>query len=1104
MTGANKNNYNFIFKLVCVLILTTLSLSLPAADRMNVRFKHISVEQGLSQQAVRTIAQDKKGFMWFGTQEGLNRFDGINLLTFRHDPLDPSSLSHDVVVDIKEDKQGRLWIATDGGGLNLYSPESQNFIHFQHDPLRKTGLSSNQTRVLYLDNQDTLWVGTDDAGLNRMTSDTNGGEFVHFYHQPDSSSIANQSIRAIAQDKQKRLWVGHEGGGLSRIDPTRNDIKHFRENSNDPYSLSSDNVLTIYVDSSDNIWIGTDEGGLNRYDQKSDSFIHYFHDEKNASTIGHNLVRHLFEDNQGALWVATDGGLSVYDEVSDSFNSYRHNTGDRFSLSDNRVLSTYQSRDGVLWVGTQSGLNYWNISTSKFQQFGHIPNIKTSLSNNIITNFAESPSGELWVATYNGLNKFDRHKKEFIQFFSDKNNPNSLSDNRIMSLLADSKNRLWIGTRGSGIDRLDLKTGTFDHFTHSKSDSRSISANGITDIYEDNEGTIWVTSYRGGLDRYDESLSSFTRHQSTPDHANSLSTNRVLQIHQEKSGIYWIATEGGGLNRFDPTTAQFTSFKYNKHNPDSLSSDDAWILFEDKKERLWIGTQGGGLNRWDVQDRQQGNAVFHKYSVNSGLISSTVLGILEDRDGNLWISSNRGLSKFDEALNKFKHYDVADGLQSSDFNHGAFLQLESGEMLFGGPNGFNLFHPDDIVNSDYNPAVVITDILKVNKSHKYKVAIEDLDSIEIEHQDYLIAFEFAALDFAAPNSIQYQFQLVGFDKGWIDASNIGKATYTNLPSGQYVFRARGTNRDGIWSDNQVELTVIVIPPPWFSWWAYTLYAAFISGLIIYLMLSHIRKMQASEQFNLKLKLEVDLKTTKLQEKNKELLALNNRLKNESILDPDSGANSRVFLNEFMNHTSPILTKVIDRISPALSSSEQPENCSYILILDIDNVDLPQANSSSNIIGHQTTEGIAAQIARCLKESCPELDIIVRWDEGKFLITGHTETAESTIALAEKLYSTIEGKMKNWLSAEKSTPSTIIGFSFFPFDRCSPSSFSWEQVTMIIEHAIYTNKQKGNTGWIGIIGSRFEGSEKLFNEIIKNEDYSPNNKLISIKTSWPQR
>ncbi|MFT4924653.1 MAG: signal transduction histidine kinase/ligand-binding sensor domain-containing protein [Phenylobacterium sp.] len=865
-------------RLLITLFVLFYSIMVQAAGPA-LHFDRFSLDDGLSQAAVSDIFQDRDGFLWFATQDGLNRYDGYTFKVFRHDPQDQYSISNNTIRTLFEDSKGRLWIGTNGGGLNRYDALTERFVHFSHDASDPTSLSSNDVRSIAEDAQGNLWVGTFGGGLNRF--DGESAIFEHFRHNDsDPDSVSHDRILSLHRDSKGTLWVGTSGGlDYLKVDRLEGESKsqsavfgHYRHDPQDPSSLSHRAVLVIYEDSAGSLWLGTPVG-LNRFDANTESFSRFQHQASDSKSLSHNFVRSIYEDNSETLWVGTwGGGLSKLAKSqqklgnSGNFTHFQHDPVDSHSLSNNYVLSILQDSRGILWFGTSGGgIN--KVDTQK-QLFGHFKQQVSdphSLSGNSVVAIHKDSKGALWVGADNsGLNKYDEVSQAFTHFRYDSTDPNSLSHDTVVAIYEDNQARLWIGTDGGGLDL--YQSGEFSHFSHEATDPDSLSHNEINVILQDSKGTLWIGTDGSGLDKM-IGEGRFKHYQHDDSNATSLSNGVVNTIFEDSTGSLWIGTYGG-LNKFDRQTEQFMAYQHQPSNPQSLSHNTVFSIHEDSKGILWIGTFGGGLNKFD---KTTGH--FTHYRKKDGLANENIYGILEDNQGLLWLSTNQGLSQFDSQSELFKNYDSNDGLQSNEFN-GAYFKADDGELFFGGINGFNRFYPKNIKSDDQVPTVVLTDFLLANQSVPVKTdasgnlgmytgtrngisdnrnfslpkVIDALTQLTLTHQQNLISFEFAALHFANPMKNQYAYQLDGWSKAWIftDANN-RRATYTNLPAGAYTLRVKASNKDGYWNEQSKSLKIVILPPPWKTWWAYLIYLALTGALILAFTRTWRQKLLAQRQ-----------------------------------------------------------------------------------------------------------------------------------------------------------------------------------------------------------------------------------------------------------------
>ena len=793
-------------------------------------FQKVTIEDGLSQSTVNCILQDDAGFIWLGTQDGLNRYDGYDFVVYSHQPGVPESLSSDWIRTLFKDRDGQIWIGTSGGGLNRWDPARDRFSHYRHDPEDPASLSGDRVQAVHRDQSGNLWVGTTASGLNRF--DEASGGFERFRHDPEEpSSLSDDRVRAIAEDRIGNLWIATLGG-LNLYDRKTRRFLRLQHDPADPASVSDNRVLSILEDHAGALWVGT-ERGLNRLDRATLSFVRSDH----STGAGDERIRVLFEDHDLRLWIGTDGGLSLTGDGSGSFVRYRHRPADASSLSDDQVVSMFQDRGGVLWIGTHGGgVNTSHPATWAFAHYRRDPADTSSLADNSVYAFAEGPGNALWIGTLGGLNRLDRDTGRFTTYRHDPRDPGSLSSDLVTSLLASRDGMLWIGTVSGGLNRLDPRDGDVVRYRHDPELPDSLGSNGVMALYEDRAGVLWVGTYGAGLDRLERApagtapahLASF-RHfragRAAPgaSDVSSAGRDRVTSFAEDRAGNLWIGTSAG-LGRFDRVTETLYHYPSQPGRPGSLSSDEINVLHVDAGGDLWIGTQVGGLNKLENFDEESGEAVFSSYTERDGLANDVVNGILSAADRALWISTNKGLSRFDPATETFKTYDQSHGLQSNEFNLRAHLKSADGELLFGGVNGFNAFFPDRIARNTAVPPVVLTSFLKVSRPAELDRPLQEIRELSLDHRDNVFSLEFAALDYAAPEKNRYAYTLEGLTDEWIELGGHRRVTFTNLDPGRYVLRVQGSNNDGVWSRRGLELPITIVPPPWRSPWAYGFYA----------------------------------------------------------------------------------------------------------------------------------------------------------------------------------------------------------------------------------------------------------------------------------------
>ncbi len=788
----------------------------------DVKFEHLF--EGLSQNSVLCVSQDSKGFMWFGTYDGLNRYDGNKIKIYRSEIGNIYSLSNNTVRYIYEDRSGFIWIGTDGG-LNQYDRETERFIHYQYDPNNTHSLSSNMVQWICEDSSGTLWIATYTGGLNRF--DREKKQFIRYLNDPeDSCSISHNLVSCVYVDRSGNLWAA-TNGGLNLYDYKNNCFIHYKHDSGNPRSLNGDGAYRIYEDRFGVLWVGIMGGGLDRFDKRKKQFVHYVHRADDSYSLSDNRIRSIYEDRLGSLWIGTDDGLNRFDRGKNRFIRYKNSSDDPFSLSNNMVLCIYEDRSGVFWIGNDyGGINKFERGKTKFLHYRKSLNNPNSLTSDIVSSIYETNEGGekiIWLATEGGgLDKFNRRKNIFTHYRADPNNPNSIQDNHLRALYEDRSGMMWIGTN-TGLYQFDRKNERFICYKNDPNDPYSLSNDVVFAIHEDRSGLLWIGTYGGGLNLFDRKNKKFIHYMADPRDTNSLSDNFIWSICEDKDGALWIGTANGGLNQFIKGKNQFIRYQTNPKDRNSLSSNKVLCIYEDYSGMLWIGTTDG-LNKFDRSGR-----IFSHYREADGLLSNTIQSILEDDHGNLWLGTQKGLSKFTPSTKIIRNFTVSSGLQSNEFSVNGCFKSQSGELYFGGINGFNTFFPDSIKTNPYIPPIVITDFQIFNKSVPVgkeinrhlilKKSITETKEIQLSYKENVFLFEFTSLHFASPGNNQYAYMMEGFDNEWnYTDANRRVATYTNLASGEYVFRVKGSNSDGIWNEEGTSIRVIITPPFWQTLW----------------------------------------------------------------------------------------------------------------------------------------------------------------------------------------------------------------------------------------------------------------------------------------------
>ena len=774
-----------------------------------LRFEHIGIEDGLSQSTVTVILQDRRGFLWFGTEDGLNRYDGYTFTVFKPDPADPNSISDRWIHALYESHDGSIWIGTRLGGLNRFDPDTGMFQHYEHNPALEGGLSSNKINAIYEDWRGIIWVGTE-AGLDWLDPST--GDITNILGKPDDVTTMNGShITSIVEDLRGNIWVGTTDAGLNRFSPRTMSFRRYIYDEALQDRLCSKTIDAITQDVNGILWLAT-PSGLARLNPISGLATCYRNDPSLPDSLSDNQVETVFVDRIGRLWVGTARGLDYYVSETNTFGHIVSNPSAPDSLSAETVYSIYQDRGGVMWVGTYGGgINKYDQTRERFAYFRNHPDDPASLSDNFIFPIHADAAGHVWVGTYGGgLNLFDPVSGVFTRYVNDSRNPNSLPNNYIWSLFTDSRGTLWVGT-GGGLASLNQESGHFTSFSRHGEGTSDLEPGVVFAMAEDSNGVFWLGT-RNGIGRFYPRTGMYIPEEF--DLPNSPGTgDRVISMLMEPGDILWFGTMDKGLYRLNIRTRSLENFRANSDAAGNLSHNTVFSIHRDSRGTLWIATGGGGLNRFDPETR-----TFHAYTEADGLPNSVIYGILEDANGNLWMSTNYGVSRFNPIAVTFRNFTVNDGLANMDFNMGAYARASNGAMYFGSVKGLNAFYPDRIFENSYVPPIALTSLTREGKPLTEESLPGVPSAIVLSWPNNSFEFEFTALSFADTAHNEYAYKLDNFDADWYYLGNKRNGRYTNLPGGEYILRLKAANSDGIWNEHPLDIPVRVIPPFWETPW----------------------------------------------------------------------------------------------------------------------------------------------------------------------------------------------------------------------------------------------------------------------------------------------
>ncbi len=782
------------------------------------RFERLGVEDGLPHSTVWTAMQDERGFMWFGTDDGLSRFDGYDFETYKHDSLKAESLSANSVLSLAQDPQGRLWIGTYGGGVNLFDRHRKTFSHFRHDPQDTTSLSHDVVFALLPDEQGNLWVGSR-GGLDRI--DLGSGQLQRL---PKALIPAGENVEprvlTLFQDSAATLWAGTDCGLVSfDFDgPTSPCITT-------PTSAEGQARSTVYAlaeDSLGRLWAGTEEG-LRHLDRSSRQLVM----PPLEVPLIESLVQSLFVDSEGILWVGYDSeGLIHLDPTSGIRRNFRHNAADRRSLSEDSIIKITQDHTGLLWFTTFLGVNRLDPQQRQFPTYRHQAEHPNSLNDNSIWALLECSSGDLWAGTFDrGLNRIDRSTGRVTHYLPQPEDDEALPNGSISALHEGADGTLWVGS-WAGLSRMDIEKGTFRTLRHRPDEVTSLSSDTVQVVHEDRRQRLWVGTLQG-LNRLQDDGLAFHR---LGDDEGIPATSSINTVAEAADGGLWFGSTTSGLFHLPANGQEFTRLQHREGALDSLSSDRLASLYLDPEGMLWIGTYGSGLDRYDPESGE-----FAHYREQDGLPSNTILGILPDDQGHLWLSSYAGLGRLELSSGRCQSFSRAHGLQGDTFSDGSSFRGRDGTLYFGGTAGLNIIDPAAIVSTTAPPQVRLTEFrLLVNDDTQIAEDLyrQFLDGrVVLQHHQDLFAIDFTALDFAHAADLSYSYHLAGFDDTWISTGARKRfAQYSNLDAGDYLFEARARSSGGMASEAPARLQIVVLPPPWKTWWAYCLYS--LGGLLL--------------------------------------------------------------------------------------------------------------------------------------------------------------------------------------------------------------------------------------------------------------------------------
>jgi len=825
-----------IFKTTILLFLYAVGFGLPIFAQQEINFTSLTTKDGLSSNTVTTILKDRFGVVWFGTEDGLDKFTGTHFTVYRQKPGDLTSLQANEILSLHEDKAGNLWVGTSGGSLSLYDRKKDAFINF---PANKgpNSFDNNVIRSVCSDYLGKIWVGHF-TGVNILDPSTK--QISRFVFDSRGPSFTPPNL-CLFEDSQHQMWIGTTAG-VYCYNPKTRSTRHFSHNEQQPSSLSGNNVTSVAEDKNGTIWIGTD-GGLSALKRGANGFTNYRHTDAEPLSLSSNIINSIAIDGN-VLWLATGKGLDVFDPGKAEIWRFGLNPRDGHSIGAKSVQSIYIDKQGIYWLGTnRGGVNKYDKNLNLFNHVESDVFDERGLKAPIVTAFVEDRNGDVFVGTDGaGLSLFNCKSKTFQDFHLQSKRKTSDKGLSILAMEMSRKQQLLIGTFSDGLFVFDPTSGRYQQLMQG-SGLGDINANDIYCIKEDSKGNIWIGTNGAGINVLNPEYKVIIRYTPNPKLANDVKlpiNGYIRDIEEDKDGNFWIATHGGGIAFFQPSSGKFTI--YNTTNS-KLPNDKVFSLLEDSRGNIWAGTKGGGLSFFDKTKNE-----FTTYSEKDGLQNTTIFKVAEDKNGLIWVSTNKGISSLDYRTKKIQNFNFHNGVQNNNFVHESGLLLSNGELFFGGLEGFNYFNPAYLKKNNNIPSVLITDLRISNRSVTPSDDGPITEHISVAKEinlDYKqnFALDFVGLSYTSPEQNQYAYKLVGFDKDWNYIGNATTASYTNLDPGEYIFRVKASNNDGVWNNEGSSIKIYVHPPFWRTAYAYIFYAIAAIGILLYIRHRGIQRLK---------------------------------------------------------------------------------------------------------------------------------------------------------------------------------------------------------------------------------------------------------------------
>ncbi len=1057
-----------------------------------INFRDIMQNQDIALGEVEAITEDHEGFMWLGGRNALLRYDGYDFLNVlaANNPADPSQTSPvSQVLELMEDSRNVLWAGT-RAGLYRYDRDRELLLPVQHpngellfretiyaleesptgEVLIGTGnglfifnptsfettavtkqskaiepFPSDYVSELLVDTAGNLWLGIAD-GFLRIDLATRTSTLFAIAEDPRIQAAT--SILTLEEDIDGTIWAGNVNG-IFRLNPATGEIRRYQHNPADPFSLSDNLVRQIVRDKRGWIWIGSDDGGVSLYDRENDRFFHFEKQDGVAGSLTSNTVRRIFEDSIGDIWVGTyPSGVNVYDRSTSAITVFRKAADLRNGLMDDNAEAVEVDSQGNLWIGA-GGVSRYDPATDTFTHYPYTEGSDSRSDSRSILNGLVDSRGDIRFGSWgHAVLVYDKQKDRFTEIPTDttqvqrgKKNGTLFNDKMVWSVNEDKRHNLWMATHSYSLTKYDRKTGLYTFYPFREDDPTGISSVVVWTTFEDSRGNFWVGT-------------------------------------------------ANGLNLMDRDKETFKHYLPDPKDPRSLANGSVLSIWEDKKHRLWLGTDGGlHLYHPETDD-------FTVFTTKDGFADQGIRVILEDNFGNLWLGTNNGITLFNPDTKLVRNYVRYNGDIISGVSTGAGAVTHTGEVAFGARSGLYIFDASKLVINEKPPSVVMTDFRifteKVPVDGPGQIltkVINKTDSITLDHTKSMISFSFAALNFRDAYKNQYAYKLEGFDDEWRQVGNQRTALYTNLPTGTYTFRVKASNNDGIWNEEGKAITLKILPPPWKSWWAYTVYALIAMMLLVAFLRRQHRRVMKERKISRQLEQKVAERTAELQHAYAQLEAI-------SLSDPLTGLNNRRYLQQAMPKDIAKIQREYSRTPP----SKMPANASLdftFFILDVD-----YFKSVNDVHGHAAGDRLLIEFSELLMKSSRESDCIVRWGGEEFLVISRFTQREEAPAMAERIRKSIEQHTFELADGTLLKKTCSIGFACFPFLHAQPLAVSWEQVIDIADRALYAAKKSGRNRSVGIFANATTHENNLYARIANDLKQMIDSGELTVSSSAP--